>query len=162
MLIGIAAAARTAGAPRSQYEVDYHVEFAPRDGVAAVTIAISPRDAHVTRVRLGMNANRYSQVAGDGRVTRAGDRVTWEPPEQGGALHYRNKIDHRRSNGGYDAKIGPHWAIVRGDDLVPAAAVTGTKGAESRARLRFTLPKGRVGLASTRPTGSRAIVGSSS
>lgn len=140
--MGIAAAAPAAGAPRAQYDVDYHVEFVPREGVAAVTIAIEPHDARVTRVRLRMNAGRYRQVAGDGRVTRAGDRVTWEPPEQGGALHYRYKIDHRRHNGGYDAVIGPHWAIVRGDDLVPAAAVTATPGAESRARLRFTLPEG--------------------
>ena len=107
-----------------------------------MTIAIEPHDARVTRVRLRMDPGRYSQVRGDGRVTRAGDRVTWEPPEQGGALHYRYKIDHERRGGGYDAKIGPHWAIVRGDDLVPAAAVTATRGAESRARLRFTLPEG--------------------
>ncbi len=119
----------------------------PRDGAAAVTIAIEPHDAHVTRIRLRMDPGRFSQVAGDGRVTRAGDRVTWEPPEAGGALHYRYKIDHeRRGGGGYDAKIGPHWAIVRGDDLVPPAAVTATRGAESRARLRFTLPKGWTGV----------------
>jgi hypothetical protein len=140
--VGTLAAAPAAGAPRPQYDVDYHVEFAPREGVAAVTIAIEPHDARVTRVRLRMNQGRYSQVAGDGRVSRAGDRVTWEPPESGGALHYRYKIDRERRGGGYDAKIGPHWAIVRGDDLVPAAAVTATSGAESRARLRFTLPKG--------------------
>ena len=68
--------------------------------------------------------------------------MTWEPPEAGGALHYRYRIDHRRRGGGYDAKIDAHWVIVRGDDLVPAAAVTATKDADSRARLRFTLPSG--------------------
>jgi hypothetical protein len=145
-MVVIAATVPAEGVPRPQYDVDYHVEFVPREGAAAVTIAIEPHDAHVTRVRLRMDPGRYSQVAGDGRVTRAGDRVTWEPPEQGGALHYRYKIDHRRHDGGYDALIRPHWAIVRGDDLVPAAAVTATRNAESRARLRFTLPKGWTGV----------------
>src|SRR4030095_845555 len=85
-------AALAAAAPRAQYDVDYHVEFLPHDGAAAVTIAIEPHDGHVTRLRLRMDPARYSQVTGDGRVTREGDRVTWEPPEAGGALHYRCKI----------------------------------------------------------------------
>jgi predicted metalloprotease with PDZ domain len=34
------------------------------------------------------------------------------------------------------------WVIVRGDDLVPSARVRTTKGADSRARLRFELPPG--------------------
>ena len=140
--MGIAAALTAAAAPRAQYEVDYRVEFVPREGVAKVAIAIEPHDGRVSRVQLRMDAGRYTEVTGDGRVTRAGSRVTWEPPESGGALHYRYKIDHRRNKSGYDAVIGPHWAIVRGDDLVPIGAVTATQGAESRARLRFTLPKG--------------------
>jgi hypothetical protein len=139
-------AALAAAAPRAQYDVDYHVEFLPHDGAAAVTIAIEPHDGHVTRLRLRMDPARYSQVTGDGRVTREGDRVTWEPPEAGGALHYRCKIDHAHAGGrGFDAKIGPRWAIVRGEELVPPARITATRGAESRARLRFTLPKGWTG-----------------
>jgi hypothetical protein len=141
--IGITAAApAAAGASRAHYDIDYHVQFVPRDGVAAVTITTRPHDARATRIRLRMDPSRYSQVRGDGRVQHSGNSVTWEPPEQGGALHYRYKIDKKRRGGGYDAKIGPHWAIVRGDDLVPAAAVIATSGADSRARLRFTLPEG--------------------
>jgi hypothetical protein len=140
--IAIAAAVPAAAAGRIHYDVDYHVEFLPREGQAAVTIAIDPHDAHVTRIRLRMDPGRYSEVRGDGRVTRSGDRVSWEPPDAGGALHYRYRIDHRRRKGGYDARIDARWVIVRGDDLVPAAAVTATQGTDSRARLRFTLPKG--------------------
>jgi hypothetical protein len=143
-LVGFAAAATASasGAPRAQYDVDYHVEFVPRDGVATVTIAIEPHDGHVSRIRLRMDPARYTKLSGDGRVAREGDRVSWEPPESGGALHYRYRIDHAHAAGGFDAKIGPHWAIVRGDDLVPPVTVTATRGAESRARLRFTLPSG--------------------
>jgi len=117
--IGIAVAA--AGAGRVHYDIDYHVEFLPREGQAVVTIAIDPHDAHVARIRLSMDPGRYTEARGDGRIARADDRETWEPPDAGGALHYRCRIDHRRCGGGYDAKIGPHWAIVRGDDLVLAS-----------------------------------------
>src|SRR6185503_20523283 len=62
----IAAAAPAVGAPRPQYDVDYRVEFVPREGVAKVAIAIEPHDGRVSRVQLHMNASRYSEVAGDG------------------------------------------------------------------------------------------------
>jgi hypothetical protein len=141
--IGIFAAAPVAAADaRAHYHVDYHVQFLPREGVAAVSIATRPHDARATRIRLKMDARRYSQVRGDGRVMRSGEVVTWEPPDKGGALHYRYKIDKKRRGGGYDAKIGPDWAIVRGDDLFPAAGVIATQGADARARLRFTMPDG--------------------
>jgi predicted metalloprotease with PDZ domain len=129
-------------AAAEHYDVDYHVAFLPRDGAAAVTIAVEPHGGRVSRLVLRMDPQRYSQVRGDGKVEIRADRVTWEPPEDGGALHYRYKIDHERKGGGYDARITPSWAIVRGDDLVPSVAVRSTSGADSRARLSFTLPEG--------------------
>src|SRR4029453_19060743 len=113
-----------------------------RDGAAAVTIAVEPHGGSMSRLSLRMDPQRYSQVRGDGKVEIKGDRVTWEPPEAGGSLHYRYKIAHQRKGGGYDARMTSSWAIVRGDDLVPSVSVRSTKGADSRARLRFTLPEG--------------------
>ena len=140
--LGFASASPATGAARAHYDVDYLVEFMPRERVAAVTIAIDPHGARASRLRLRMDPDRYSQIRGDGRVARDGDRVTWEPPAAGGALHYRYRIDHQRRGGGYDARITADWAIVRGDDLVPPVSVRATRGADSRARLRFALPKG--------------------
>jgi len=136
------AASPAAGAARRHYDVDYRVEFLPREGVAAVTIALEPHGGRASRLRLQMDPKRYAQVRGDGRVVREGDRVTWEPPAAGGALRYRYKIDHQRRSGGFDARITADWVIVRGDDLVPRASVRATRGADSRARLRFVLPTG--------------------
>src|SRR5690606_12602161 len=79
---------------------------------------------------------------GDGEVRRDGDRLVWTPPETGGSLSYRYLIDNRRRGGGYDARITDDWVIVRGDDLVPSARARISKGADSRARLRFDLPPG--------------------
>ena len=129
-------------AAAEHYDVDDHVSFLPRDGTAAVTIAVEPHGASVSRLGLRMDPRRYSQVHGDGKVEIKGDRVTWEPPAAGGSLHYRYKVDHQRKGGGYDARMTPSWAIVRGDDLVPSVSVRSTKGSDSRARLRFTLPEG--------------------
>jgi hypothetical protein len=138
----IAAVCPAAAAARPHYDVDYQVEFLPREGVAAVTITLEPHSGRASRLRLRMAPKRYVGVSGDGRVARAGDLVTWEPPAAGGALRYRYKIDHQRRGGGFDARITADWVIVRGDDLVPPASVRATRGADSRARLRFVLPKG--------------------
>jgi hypothetical protein len=132
----------SAAAKRTHYDVDYVVGFAPAEGLAAVTITVKPHDGRLVSLRLRMAAKRYVDVTGDGSVEREGDHVLWKPPAAGGALHYRYRVDHERRGGGFDARITPDWVILRGDDLVPPAAIVTTKGADSRARLRFELPKG--------------------
>lgn len=127
---------------RTSYDVDYLVEFQPQTKAATVQIRIDPEDGRATRFDFDMDPKRYLDVRGDGEIQRKGDRLEWVPPKTGGTLSYRYLIDHQRSNDGYDARITSSWAIVRGDDLVPSAKVRTTKGADSRARLRFTLPKG--------------------
>ncbi|HBD19555.1 MAG TPA: hypothetical protein DC063_05365 [Arenimonas sp.] len=130
-------------AKRTDYDVDYIVRFLPADGQADVSLRLTPGTGEVREMRLRMPADRYSQVRGDGKVTRKGDTITWVPPKgEPARLRYRYAVDHQRRDGGYDARITDDWVIVRGDDLVPSATVRATKGADSRARLRFLLPKG--------------------
>jgi predicted metalloprotease with PDZ domain len=137
-----AAAAPVAAAPLD-YDVDYTVQFLPAAGEAAVTIRITPGKGKASRLRLHMPEARYSQVRGDGDISRKGDTVTWLPrTDQASRLRFRYRIDNERRGGGFDARITEDWVIVRGDDLVPRAVVRATKGADSRARLRFILPKG--------------------
>ncbi|WP_460456736.1 hypothetical protein [Arenimonas alkanexedens] len=125
------------------YDVDYTVQFLPEAGEAAVTIRITPGQGSASRLRLHMPEARYSQVRGDGDISRQDDTVTWLPrPDQASSLRFRYRIDNERRGGGFDARITPDWVIVRGDDLVPRALVRATRGADSRARLRFILPKG--------------------
>lgn len=130
-------------AARTEYDVDYTVRFLPAEGQADVSVRLTPGTGAVREMRLRMPADRYTQVRGDGTVTRKGDTITWVPPKDAPArLRYRYVVNHQRRDGGYDARITDDWAIVRGDDLVPSATVRATKGADSRARLRFQLPKG--------------------
>jgi hypothetical protein len=126
----------------TRYDVDYSVAFLPKEGVAAITITLDPGDGRATRLDFAMDEARYLDVRGDGEVERADGRVVWTPPKQGGELRYRYRIDHERPGGGFDALMTKDWVIVRGDDLVPSAVVRATKGADSRARLKFELPPG--------------------
>ena len=142
ILLGLWLVAATASA-RSEYRVDYTVQFLPRSGEALMTISLKPSDVGARELRLTMPEDRYTQVAGDGEVVRKGDVVTWTPRrDKPSKLHYRYRIDNQRRDGGYDARITDDWVIVRGDDLIPSARVRASKGADSKVRLRFVLPKG--------------------
>uniref|UniRef100_A0A653DXN3 Peptidase M61 catalytic domain-containing protein n=1 Tax=Pseudomonas marincola TaxID=437900 RepID=A0A653DXN3_9PSED len=57
-------------------------------------------------------------------------------------LTYRVKISHERDNKRFDARMTPDWALFRGDNLVPSAAMSIHDKTELVARLQFDLPKG--------------------
>lgn len=146
MRLRLAALLLILSAPRAfaatSYDVDYTVAFLPKEGVAAITIALDPGDGRATRLDFSMDPSRYLDIEGDGEIVREDDRVRWSPPARGGELRYRYRIEHERPGGGFDALMTKDWAIVRGDDLIPSAVVRTTRGADSRARLRFDLPPG--------------------
>ena len=124
--------------------VDYRVEFRPDDGVAAVSITLPPDDGdgRVIELDFAMDPRRYSAIRGDGSLEVDGGRTVWQPPREGGSLHFEYRIDKQRRSGGYDARITESWVIVRGDHLVPAARARFTPGTRTHARLRFELPEG--------------------
>ncbi len=130
-------------AARAEYEVDYTVQFLPATGQARVTIALRPGEVGARKLKFAMPADRYTDLSGDGSLMRKGDAVTWTPlRDKPSKFRYKVKINSQREDGGYDARITNDWAIVRGDDLIPPAQVSASKGADSQVRLRFVLPKG--------------------
>lgn len=133
---------QNAGASTPIFDVEYHIAFLPKEGEAAVAISIKPDSARVSRLSFEMPEDRYLRIQGDGEIEREDDRLHWQPPAQGGELHYRVKIDKKRKNGAHDARITKDWVIVRGDNLVPAARFRGTRDARSRASLHLMLPPG--------------------
>ena len=135
-------AAGPAPAARPSFALEYRVAFKPKAGEARVVIATAPADGRLVRMVLPLDTKRYTAIAADGTLVREGRRVTWSPPRQGGTLRYRVRIDHRRRGDGFDARITPDWALLRGDDLVPPLQAVVSRGADARARLRFVLPKG--------------------
>jgi predicted metalloprotease with PDZ domain len=126
---------------RTEYRIDYTVQFLPAEQAADVTMEVRPDTGRAKRFTFSMDANRYSGIEGDGDIAIDNDEVKWSVPEEGGNFRYRyGPIDHQRGSGGYDARITADWTILRGDDLFPAGKVVLTKGADSRTRLHFELP----------------------
>ena len=132
-----ATAAAAAGAARPSYDLDYTIGFDPDAGTAQVAIAVTPGDGRDGTLEIEPPAHRNDPLRGDGAVQRDGDTVTWKPlRDRPSTLRYTYRVDARRSGSGYDARITDEWAIVRGDDLVPAQTVRTTRDADSRARLQ--------------------------
>jgi predicted metalloprotease with PDZ domain len=126
---------------RTEYRIDYTVQFLPAEQAADVTMEGRPDTGRAKRFTFSMDANRSSGIEGDGDIAIDNDEVKWSVPEEGGNFRYRyGPIDHQRGSGGYDARITADWTILRGDDLFPAGKVVLTKGADSRTRLHFELP----------------------
>src|SRR5688572_4701560 len=122
LLVLLAAALPAVGASRS-YDVEYLARFVPAEKVAKVTITLDHDTGRATRLSFAMPAQRYLDVEGDGEVRREGDRVVWVPPRAGGKLRYAYRVDKRRANGSYGARMTERWAILRGDDLFPRVSV---------------------------------------
>ena len=129
-------------AASKRFEVDYHVGFLPAEGLATVRIEVRPDSGRVVSLDLRMDAERYLDVQGDGEIVRAGERVAWTVPDDGGELRYRYRIDKRRRDGGFDARITPDWTLVRLDHLVPPLRARLTRDTDARARLFVDLPAG--------------------
>lgn len=129
-------------AARTDYNIDYHVHFVPKQNAATVSMDVRPDSGRAKRFIFNMPEDQYQKISGEG-VEVDGDKVTWNVPDAGGELRYTyGPVNQARKNRSFDAHMTEDWAILRGDDLFPAAKVLQTKGADSRTRLRFTLPDG--------------------
>lgn len=124
------------------YDVDYLVAFDPARKDAVVSITLHTGKAKVSELRFAMDPKRYTEIVGDGTIKRNGKSLIWNPPHAGGVLRYRYAINQKHGKGGYDARITPDFAIVRGDDLVPPVVVRASRGSQARAQIRAQLPKG--------------------
>lgn len=123
------------------YRVEYVIGFDPPAGEAVVEIRTVPGSGALKRLRLTKDPLRHGVFKGDGKVTRDGDRITWRPPEgKPASLRFRYKVDRRRDNGAYDARITSDWALLRADRLIPP--ISALADGSSDARLRFELPEG--------------------
>lgn len=124
------------------YGLDYEAVFLPGEGRVRMSVTLrQPRDL-VRRVQFGFDPASYSDFVADGELEVTDERVSWQPPSDGGALRFHVRLDHRRGEGGFDSRLADDWAVFRGDDLMPPARVRTLKGASSRARLRLQGPDG--------------------
>lgn len=124
-------------------DLDYRVRFLPESDQAEVSLVLEKGDSvRSLRFNLG-DKGYYSDFESSGGWTQDDPgHGTWVPGKGKASLTYRVRISHPRGDGRFDARMTPDWALLRGDDLVPAATLDLVDGIELVSRLEFELPKG--------------------
>jgi hypothetical protein len=124
-------------------DLDYRVRFLPETEQAEVSLTLED-GAPVISLAFSLGEQGvYSDFKADGQWTQdSPESGTWQPGKGKSTLSYRVRINNERSPGRFDALITKDWALLRGDDLVPAARLRQEDKTELVSRLQFDLPKG--------------------
>ncbi|WP_339521439.1 hypothetical protein [Pseudomonas sp. EL_65y_Pfl2_R96] len=126
-------------------DLDYHVRLLPQSDQAEVRLTLAQGSAvRSLDFDLG-DGSHYSDFKADGQwqlTSGKQARGVWRPATDKASLTYRVRISHGRKNGSFDTRTTPTWALMRGDDLVPAARLDQQDGIELVSRLEFELPTG--------------------
>ena len=123
-------------------DLDYSVRFLPQADQAEVSLRLAKGEV-VRELEFDLgDKGLYSDFKADGDWRLSGEQGLWKPSRGAATLSYRVRVSHPRETGSYDARMTAGWALLRGDDLVPAARLSQTDGVELVSRLQFELPKG--------------------
>ena len=153
-----------AGADAPTYAVTFGARFEPGNASADAYIEVRQPVQRLQQVRMRAPGARYRDFAADGVLRHDNGRVIWNPPADGGRLSYRVFIDKRRNEKGFDAMVAEDFALLRGEDLFPPAAISQMDGAESVSRLGHRaleqgsaaaverMPHSRIGTCPLKPT----------
>ncbi|MBJ9977156.1 hypothetical protein IAE35_12490 [Pseudomonas sp. S75] len=123
-------------------DLDYLVRLLPDSGQAEVRITLAEGSAVRT---LDFDLGRqglYGGFQADGQWQVQGSRGMWHPAAGKSSLSYRVQLDTQSARGRPESRITAHWALLRGERLVPAARLDQQDGSELVARLQFELPQG--------------------
>ncbi len=128
-------------------DLDYRVRFLPDSDQAEVSLLLERGEAvRYFDFSLG-KAGAYSDFQTEGEWHQeAPGHGRWVPGEGPAQLTYRVRIGSQRGDGRFDARMTADWALLRGDDLVPAARVDIAPGVDLVSRLQFDLPEGWKGV----------------
>lgn len=123
-------------------DLDYQVRLLPQSGQAEVRLTLA--DGSVVRsldFDLG-KAGVYSDFLADGQWQVQNGRGVWHPASGKTSLSYRVLLDQQPKGGVHETRMTAHWALFRGDQLVPPARLDQQDGTELVSRLAFDLPAG--------------------
>ncbi|MGH8349997.1 MAG: hypothetical protein ACRES5_26055 [Pseudomonas sp.] len=129
----------------NKVNLDYHVHLLPQSDQAEVRLTLD-QGAAVRSLDFDLgDGSRYSDFKADGQwqlTPGKAARGVWRPTADKASLTYRVNISHGRKSGSFDTRMTPNWALMRGEDLVPAARLDQQDGIELVSRLEFELPGG--------------------
>ncbi|MFK7958491.1 MAG: hypothetical protein AB8B96_20535 [Lysobacterales bacterium] len=141
LVVLTACSARNAQAQLTSYQVDYDVTFQPEAGVALVKIRWGQGAERIRQLSLRTH-ERMSHIESNASFSRDGGYLVMGPAHDGMELSYRVRINHKRANGDFDARMTPTWVLWRGDDLIPAGKLKQKKNTEAEAHLTLRGPEG--------------------
>jgi hypothetical protein len=123
------------------YDVTFSGTFQPAQGVVEAAIHVQQTRHLLRSLKLAAPPAKFSDFTGDGVIERQGQHLLWTVPKEGGSLFYKAKVNQQRGLV-LDAKMTKNWAVLRLDDVFPAAAVLSVKQAKSRSTLELHGPAG--------------------
>ncbi|PTS84330.1 hypothetical protein DBR00_10435 [Pseudomonas sp. HMWF032] len=124
-------------------DLDYRVRFLPDTEQAEVSLTLEDGGQVISLAFNLGEQGAYSDFKADGQWTQDSPELgIWQPSKGESTLTYRVRINNERSAGRFDALITKDWALLRGDDLVPAVKLRQKDKTELISRLQFDLPKG--------------------
>lgn len=124
------------------YELVFEMTLDPDAGGALAELRLGDGARAVRELRLKVDPALHLDFDGGGRLSRDDGDVVWDPPAGGGSLTWFARLEHERSKGAFDALITDRWALFRGGDVFPPAAVRTVKDARSDSRLVVNVPSG--------------------
>lgn len=136
----LAALLLSLGAHAASYDLTWRLSFDPKTKTALGSLELGKGRDQLRTLDFEF-PEAYSEVRADGQLERKGKRTLWTPPEKGGALRWRVRIEETRANGSYRSYFPGDWALFRGDRVFPKAIVRTLKGAQSRAHLILDVPR---------------------
>ena len=123
LVIGLLALSSPVWAAK-KVDLDYHVRLLPQSDQAEVRLTLAQGSAvRSLDFDLG-DGSHYSDFKADGQWQLTPGkpvRGVWQPATDKASLTYRVRVSHGRKSGSFDTRMTPTWALMRGDDLVPAA-----------------------------------------
>ncbi|MCP1500265.1 hypothetical protein J2Y86_004972 [Pseudomonas migulae] len=144
LAVGLLALSSSVSAAK-KVDLDYHVRLLPQSDQAEVRLTLAQGSAvRSLDFDLG-DGSHYSDFKADGQwqlTPGKPARGIWRPAADKASLTYRVRVSHGRKSGSFDTRMTPTWALMRGDDLVPAAKLDQQDGIELVSRLEFELPTG--------------------
>ncbi|RZI82279.1 MAG: hypothetical protein EOP15_20240, partial [Pseudomonas sp.] len=141
-LLLVLALAACSPAWAKKVDLDYQVRLLPNSGQAEVRLTLADGSA-VRSLDFALGkANAYSGFQADGQWSQQGERGVWRPAAGKTSLSYRVRLDSAASGGAFESRMTAHWAVFRGDQLVPPARLDQQDGTELVARLAVELPPG--------------------
>ncbi|MBK9654898.1 MAG: TolC family protein [Rhodanobacteraceae bacterium] len=116
----------------ARYDLTWRLGFDPKTKTAIGSLELGKGRDQLRSLDFQFT-EAYSDISADGKLERKGKRTLWTPPEKGGTLRWRVRIDETRANGAYRSYFPGDWAIFRGDRVFPKATVRSSRAPNQRA-----------------------------